>query len=138
MGGGLLRRIPPARSYLVATVVVGLLVAAVTVAQMAFLSEIVDLVFLEGGVREQGEGLLLVLAGTAVARAGLLWVRETTAQRGSIRVKNDLRERLFAHVLRLGPAFARSERPGELATTADGGRREAGSLLRPLPAAGCS
>jgi ATP-binding cassette, subfamily C, bacterial CydD len=117
MGGGLLRRIPPARSYLVATVVVGLLVAAVTVAQMAFLSEIVDLVFLEGGVREQGEGLLLVLAGTAVARAGLLWVRETTAQRGSIRVKNDLRERLFAHVLRLGPAFARSERPGELATT---------------------
>ena len=81
MGGGLLRRIPPARSYLVATVVVGLLVAVVTVAQMVFLSEIVDLVFLEGGVREQGEGLLLVLAGTAVARAGLLWVRETTAQR---------------------------------------------------------
>jgi ABC-type multidrug transport system fused ATPase/permease subunit len=72
MGGGLLRRIPPARPYLMATVVVGLLVAAVTVAQMAFLSEIVDRVFLKGGVREQVFILLLVLAGTAVLRAGLL------------------------------------------------------------------
>ena len=74
MGGGLLRRIPPARPYLVATVVVGLLVAIVTVAQMAFLSEIVDRVFLEGGGREQAFTLLSLLAATAVLRAGLLWV----------------------------------------------------------------
>jgi ATP-binding cassette subfamily C protein CydD len=47
----------------------------------------------------------------------LLWVRETTAQQGAVRVKSDLRERLFAHVLRLGPAYARSERTGELTTT---------------------
>jgi acetylornithine deacetylase/succinyl-diaminopimelate desuccinylase-like protein len=51
MGGGLLRRIRPALSYLVATVVVGLLVAVVTVAQMAFLSEVADLgLTLEEGV----------------------------------------------------------------------------------------
>lgn len=117
MGGDLLRRIPPARPYLAATVVVGLLVAIVTVAQMAFLSEIVDRTFLEGGGSEQTFTLLSLLAATAVLRAGLLWVRETTAQRGAIRVKNDLRERLFAHVLHLGPAYARSERSGELATT---------------------
>jgi ATP-binding cassette subfamily C protein CydD len=59
----------------------------------------------------------LLLLGAAVLRAGLLWVRETTAQRGAVRVKNELRERLFAHVLRLGPAYARSERSGELTTT---------------------
>jgi hypothetical protein len=41
MGGGLIRRIPPARLYLGATVLIGLLVAVVTVAQMASLSEIV-------------------------------------------------------------------------------------------------
>src|SRR5215212_7117052 len=87
MGGGLLRRIPPARLYLGATVLIGLLVAVVMV------------------------------AGTAVLRAGLLWVRETTAQQGAVLVKNDLRKRLFAHVLRLGPAFARSARSGELTTT---------------------
>src|ERR687897_43600 len=117
MGGGLLRRIPPARLYLGATVLIGLLAAVVTIAQMAFLSEIVDLVFLKGGGRERVLTLLLMLAGTAVLRAGLLWVRETTAQQGAVRVKSDLRERLFAHVLRLGPAYANSERPGELTTT---------------------
>ena len=86
MGGDLLRRIPPARPYLAATVVVGLLVAIVTVAQMAFLSEIVDRTFLEGGGSEQTFTLLSLLAATAVLRAGLFWVRETTAQRGAIRV----------------------------------------------------
>ena len=113
----LLHRIPPARPYLVATVVVGLLVAVVTVAQMVFLSEIVDRVFLNGGGREPALTLLSLLLGAGVLRAGLLWVRETTAQQGALRVKNDLRERLFAHVLQLGPAYARSERSGELATT---------------------
>ena len=117
MGGDLLRRIPPVRLYLGATVLIGLLVAVVTVAQMAFLSKIVDLVFLKAGGGEQAVTLLLMLAGTAVLRAGLLWVRETTAQQGAVRVKNDVRERLFAHVLRLGPAYAHSERPGELTTT---------------------
>ncbi|HEY6711728.1 MAG TPA: thiol reductant ABC exporter subunit CydD [Rubrobacter sp.] len=117
MGGDLLRRIPPARLYLGSTVLMGLLVAVVTVAQMAFLSEIVDLVFLKGGGRERVVTLLLLLTGTAILRAGLLWIRETTAQQGAVRVKSDLRERLFAHVLRLGPAYARSERTGELTTT---------------------
>jgi ATP-binding cassette subfamily C protein CydD len=117
MGRGLLRRIPPARLYLGATVLLGLLVAVVTVAQLASLSKIVDLVFLKAGSRNQAVTLLLMVAGTAVLRAGLLWVRETTAQQGAVRVKNDLRRRLFAHVLRLGPAFARSARSGELTTT---------------------
>ena len=117
MGGGLLRRIPPVRLYLGATVLIGLLVVVVTVAQMAFLSKIVDRVLLKAGGGEQAVTLLLMLAGTAVLRAGLLWVRETTAQQGAVRVKNELRERLFAHVLRLGPAYANSERPGELTTT---------------------
>src|SRR5215207_1470785 len=118
MDRGLLRQIPPARAYLVASVVVGLLVIVVTVAQMAFLSEIVERVFLNGGDREGTVTLLLLLLlGAAALRAGLLWVRETTAQQGAIRVKNELRERLFAHVLRLGPLYARSERSGELATT---------------------
>jgi ATP-binding cassette, subfamily C, bacterial CydD len=117
MGGDLLRRIPPARPYLVATVVVGLLVAVVTVAQMVFLSEIVDRVFLNRGGREPALTLLSLLLGAGVLRAGLLWVRETTAQQGAVRVKNDLRERLFAHVLQLGPAYARSKRSGELTTT---------------------
>ncbi len=51
--------------------------------------------------RARVEPLLLTLLGLFVARAGLIWVREITAQRGAIRVKTALRERLFAHLLRL-------------------------------------
>jgi ABC-type transport system involved in cytochrome bd biosynthesis fused ATPase/permease subunit len=68
MGGDLLRRIPPARLYLGATVLIGLLVAVVMVAQMAFLSEIVERVFLKAGGRQRGVTLLLMLAETAVLR----------------------------------------------------------------------
>jgi ATP-binding cassette, subfamily C, bacterial CydD len=36
----------------------------------------------------------------------------------AVRVKSALRERLYAHLLRLGPAYAAGEKGGELATTA--------------------
>ena len=40
------------------------------------------------------------------------------AQRAAILVKSELRDRLFAHILRLGPAYSRGERTGELVSTA--------------------
>ena len=41
----------------------------------------------------------------------------STASAVAIRVKTDLRERLFAHLFKLGPAYARGERTGELSAT---------------------
>lgn len=92
--------------------------AIAAIAQMDFLSRVVDRVFLRGAGLEEVGALLLSLLGAVVVRAGLLWVREVTAQQGAVRVKSELRERLFAHVLRLGPAYTRGERTGELATIA--------------------
>ncbi|HEX2729461.1 MAG TPA: thiol reductant ABC exporter subunit CydD [Rubrobacteraceae bacterium] len=107
--------------YLVSTVALGLLVAAVTVAQMVFLSKLVSKVFV-GSEDLGGVGVLLViLLGVAVLRAGLVWVREVVAQRGAARVKSEVRGRLFSHVLRLGPTYAAGERSGELVTTATDG-----------------
>src|ERR671910_303917 len=117
----LLRRVGSARISLGTTVVLGVLVAVATIVQMVFLSKVVDLVFLHGANLYEVETLLLFLLGAVVVRAGLLWLREITAQQGAIRVKSELRERLFAHVLRLGPAYTRGERIGELATTATEG-----------------
>src|SRR5919112_2668725 len=117
----LLRRARSTRVSLGTTVVLGILVAVATIVQMVFLSKVVDLVFLRGADLYEVETLLLSLLGAAVVRAGLLWLREITAQQGAIRVKSELRERLFAHVLRLGPAYTRGERTGELATTATEG-----------------
>jgi len=103
------------------TVVLGILVAVATIAQMVFLAKVVDRVFLRGADLEVVSALLLYLLGAVVIRAALLWLHETSAQRGAVRVKSELREKLFAHILRLGPAYTRGERTGELATTATEG-----------------
>ena len=101
--------------------VLGVMVAVATIAQMVFLSKTVDRVFLKGADPGEVSPLLLSVLGVSVVRSGLLWAREVAAQRGAVRIKGELRERLFAHILRLGPAYARGERTGELVTTATEG-----------------
>ena len=99
----------------------GILSAAATVAQMLFLSHIIDHVFLKGAALADVRGPLVLLLGAVLARAALLWTREVVAGHGAVRAKSALRERLYAHLLRLGPAYAAGERVGELATTATEG-----------------
>jgi len=117
----LFRHIKHARSALTLTIIFGVLGAAATIAQMAFLSKIVDRVFLAHRSLAQVVSLLLLLLVVIVVRAGLVWVREVTAQQGAIRIKSEVRERLFTHLLQLGPAYARGERTGELVATASEG-----------------
>jgi ATP-binding cassette subfamily C protein CydD len=121
MNRELLRQVRPARASLSLTVVLGLLLAVATIAQMVFLSEAVDRVFLKGANLGEVSPQLLLLLGASVLRSGLLWAREVAAQRGAVRIKSELRERLFAHLLRLGPAYAKGQRTGELTTTATEG-----------------
>ncbi|MCA1717897.1 MAG: thiol reductant ABC exporter subunit CydD [Actinobacteria bacterium] len=118
MNRELLRQVKPARIFLVCTIALGMLGAVTTIAQMLFLSLVVDRVFLAGENLEGIRTLLLLLLGAVVLRSGLLWLREIAGQRGAVRVKNELRERLFAHLMRLGPSYTRGERTGELAATA--------------------
>ncbi len=113
----MLRRAGPARSLLLLAILLGVLGAAATIAQMTFLSKVVSQVFLGGGGLGEVGGLLFLFLGAALARSALLWLRELVAQRGAIRAKSELRQRLFAHLLRLGPAYAGGEKAGELATT---------------------
>ncbi len=110
-----------ARVSLSLAVALGLLVAAATIMQLVALSKVVDGVFLEGADLVEVRGSLLLLLGASLLRSCLVWGREVVAQRGAVRVKSELRERLFAHVLRLGPSYTRGERTGELATTATEG-----------------
>ena len=121
MNQKLFRHIKHARSALTLTIIFGVLGAAATIAQMAFLSKIVDRVFLAHESLAQVVSLLLLLLVVIVVRAGLVWVREVTAQQGAMRIKSEVRERLFTHLLQLGPAYARGERTGELVATASEG-----------------
>jgi ATP-binding cassette, subfamily C, bacterial CydD len=117
----LVREAPSARVSLGLTVAFGLLGAAATILQLVALSKVVDGVFLEGAGLVEVRGQLLLLLGASVLRSVLLWGREVAAQRGAVRVKSELRERVVAHVLRLGPSYTVGERTGELATTATEG-----------------
>src|ERR671916_1699761 len=121
LDGELFRQVDSARLFVGASVALGVLSAAATVAQMIFLSQIIDRVFLKGASPADVRGPLLLLLGAILARAALLWTREVLAGRGALRVKSALRERLYAHLLRLGPAYLAGERAGELATTATEG-----------------
>jgi ATP-binding cassette, subfamily C, bacterial CydD len=94
---------------------------AVMIAQMVLLSRIVGRVFVAREGLDQVGPLLLLLLAAVVLRAALLWLQEVTALRGAIRVKAALRERISAHLFRLGPAYAKGERTGELAATATEG-----------------
>lgn len=111
----LLASIKPSRGILALTIVLGLLGALATIGQMILLSEVVNAVFLSHRVLAQVLLPIVLLMGAILARAGLLWAREVTAQRGAIRVKAALRERVFAHLLQLGPVWLSGERTGELA-----------------------
>jgi ATP-binding cassette subfamily C protein CydD len=103
----LLAYIKPSRGILAFTIALGTLGALATIAQIALLSEIVNAVFL---LRKDLAQVLLPLA----LRASLLWGREVTTQRVAIRLKASLRERVFACLLQLGPAWSSGERTGEL------------------------
>src|SRR5918995_802764 len=121
LNGELFQQVRSARLWVGAAVVLGILSAAATVAQMIYLSRIIDRAFLKGAGLADVRGSLLLLLAAVLARAVMLWAREVVAGYGAVRVKSVLRERLYAHLLRLGPADAAGEKAGELATTATEG-----------------
>lgn len=124
----------PSRVLLALTTALGVLGALVTVAQILLLSGIVNAVFLSHQVLAQVILPLALLLGALILRAGLLWGREVSAQRAAIRLKGSLRERVFTHLLRLGPAWSASEHTGELvAVINEGIERLDAYIARYLP-----
>jgi ATP-binding cassette subfamily C protein CydCD len=103
---------------LLLTVLSGFLAGLLTIGQAYLVSSAVNGVFLEGKtLAEVFHGLKLILLVIA-GRALLTWVNEVSANAVAVRIKTDLRERLFNHILHLGPAYTRAQRTGELTTAA--------------------
>lgn len=88
------------------------------VAQAWALSQTVDRVFLRHQRLGDVAPLLAALSIVAVLRAAAMWGGEVTASQAAEHIKGNLRERLFAHLNALGPAYTRGERSGELVNTA--------------------
>ena len=106
------------RLDLVLTVTLGALSGVLIVLAARVLAGVVNGVFLGGLALADVWPLLVALVAIAVVRGLLLWAGDVTANRVATRVKTDLRERLTAHLLALGPAYTRGERTGELVNTA--------------------
>ena len=134
MSRELLQQAGSARLFLAAAATLGVLAAAATVFQMGSLGRIVDQVFLSGANLSDVRDLMLLLVGAVLARAALLLAQEVVAERGAVRVKSELREQLFAHILCLGPAYVGGERAGELtAAVTEGIERLGPYFSRYLP-----
>jgi len=110
-----------ARFAFVATVVLSLVGGLLIIWQAVLLSRIVDRAFLGGAVRNDLAGLFLMLL-TAVTLRALNQAGVRVAAAGvAARIKEDLRRRIVAHLLKLGPGYTQRERSGELAlATTDG------------------
>ena len=85
------------------------------------LATVVGAVFLRGAALPAVAGPLAAMLGLALARAGLLWAAEVVAQRAAGELEGSLRDRLAAHLARLGPAYTRGERTGALVHAAGEG-----------------
>ncbi|OLT12836.1 hypothetical protein BJF78_23555 [Pseudonocardia sp. CNS-139] len=117
----LLRHASAARRFVLLTAGVAVLTAVLVLLQAQLLADAVAGAFLGGlGPAELG-GPLLLLLGLVAGRAVLAWAGEVAAHRAAADVVRQLRGRLVAHVLRLGPRDRRLPPSGELATLATRG-----------------
>ncbi len=106
------------RSALILTILSGFLAGLLTIWQAYLLSNTVNGVFLQGQTLAKVTPWLRLILLIIAGRAFCTWLNEVSANIVAVRIKSDLRERLFNHILNLGPAYTRGERTGELTTAA--------------------
>lgn len=104
--------------YLTLTILSGLIAGLLTIWQAHLLSSVINNVFLEKQTLNQVMTLLVFILIAISGRAFLSWLSEVSANAVAVKIKTDLRNKLFAHILKLGPAYSRSQRTGELTTAA--------------------
>jgi ATP-binding cassette subfamily C protein CydD len=116
----LLRHAKAARGYLVFTVGSGLVVTGLVLAQAGLLAHALATAARGIGVAALGTTLAVLLAVVA-GRALASGAGETVALRTAATVNSQLRARLAAHTLRLGPAWLAGQQTGQIATVASKG-----------------
>jgi thiol reductant ABC exporter CydD subunit len=109
------------RTFLIVSVVLGVLSALLIVAQAWLLADIVAGAFLGGKGLAQLRTPLIVLLFVVLARALVAWGAELAAARSSARAKSQLRGALLERVADIGLDSSRKERTGELAILASRG-----------------
>ncbi|MFK0229147.1 thiol reductant ABC exporter subunit CydD [Streptomyces sp. NPDC090303] len=117
----LLRYARATRLFLAAVVVLGLVGAALVIAQAMLIAEIVVGAFQKSQAVADLTTPLLLLAGVAVARGLVSWLTELAAHRASAAVKSELRGRLLGRAAALGPGWLSGQKTGSLIALATRG-----------------
>ncbi len=105
---------PLAARWLRLTVALGLAAGVLIIVQAWLLAHVIDAVaFAEAGLTDVQQWLWPLL-GIFLLRATLSWGSEQTAFRAAGAVKQALRDRVFRHMQRLGPAWLAGQRSGAL------------------------
>ncbi|MFF0062980.1 thiol reductant ABC exporter subunit CydD [Streptomyces sp. NPDC005279] len=117
----LLRYAGATRHFLIAVVLLGLVGAALVIAQAMLIADVVVGAF-ERGLSASGLATpLSLLAAVAVGRAVVSWLTELAAHRASAAVKSELRGRLLERATQLGPEWLSGQRTGSLLAQATRG-----------------
>ncbi|MFE5941071.1 thiol reductant ABC exporter subunit CydD [Streptomyces sp. NPDC056480] len=117
----LLRYARATRVFLIAVVALGLVGAALVIAQAMLVAEIVVGSFQQGRSVSALTTPLLLLAGIAAARGLVSWLTELAAHRASAAVKSELRGRLLDRAAALGPGWLSGQKAGSLIALATRG-----------------
>ncbi len=125
------------RWWIAASVGIGWLLFALNAVQIILIGNLIDW-FRAGPPHWWSWGWLLILLGIfssiTLLRASFSWVARMVAHKTAARTKLVLRERVYNHLLLLGPEFMDRERTGALANTAvEGIESVEGYFSRYLP-----
>ncbi|MBD0840999.1 thiol reductant ABC exporter subunit CydD [Streptomyces sp. TRM68416] len=117
----LLRYARATRLFMVAVVGLGVVGAALVIAQAMLIAEVVVGAFQHGLSVGELRTPLLLLAAVACGRALVSWLTELAAHRASAAVKSELRGRLLERAVALGPGWLGGQRTGSLVALATRG-----------------
>ena len=99
------------------TILLGALIGGLIVAQAWLISQVISRIFIDGEGLGDLQPVFTQLLAVIVLRSVIVFGREVSAGMLSVAVKSELREKMFAHLLAIGPALGEKERSGELSST---------------------
>ncbi|MFI8531585.1 thiol reductant ABC exporter subunit CydD [Streptomyces aquilus] len=117
----LLRYARATRLFMAAVVGLGVVGAALVIAQAMLIAEVVVGAFQHGMSAAELRTPLLLLVAVAGGRALVSWLTELAAHRASAAVKSELRGRLLERAAALGPGWLSGQRTGSLVALATRG-----------------
>ncbi|MFE7398481.1 thiol reductant ABC exporter subunit CydD [Streptomyces sp. NPDC057557] len=117
----LLRYARATRLFLAAVVALGVVGAALVIAQAMLIAEVVVGGFEDGRTVSGLRTPLIMLAAVSLGRGLVSWLTELAAYRASAAVKSELRGRLLERAAALGPGWLSGQRTGSLVALATRG-----------------